>query len=76
MTNTKVGSAIGGGGETLGSKNKSVFDKGAIGLKGLTIGGGGVETPLPTDDKKRKRFGLGLFNVGLTAPNAGTGVQV
>jgi hypothetical protein len=76
VTNTKVGSAIGGNvSETLGSKNKSVFDEGAKGLKGLTIGKP-VDTTAPTTDKERKRFGLGLFNVGLTAPSTGTGVQV
>lgn len=76
VTNTKVGSAIGGGGETLGAKMKSVFDEGAKGLKGLTIGGGPKDVAEGVDEKERTRFGQGLFNVGLVAPKAGTGVQV
>jgi hypothetical protein len=74
--NTTTGSAIGGDiSATLGSVGKSPYDTAAKGLKGLTTPTG--RTPRDKDkDLERERFGQGLFNIGLTKPGSGTGVQV
>lgn len=76
--NTATGSAIGGDiSATLGSVGKSLYARAAKGLKGLSTPTASVVTFTNKDkDLERKRFGQGLFNVGLTNPGSGTGVQV
>ena len=73
---SETGSAIGGDiSATLGSVGKSPYDTTAKGLKGLTTPTG--KAPVDRDKElERKRFGQGLFKVGVNLPGSGTGVQV
>lgn len=73
---SETGSAIGGDiTATLGSVGKSPYDTAAKGLKGLTTPTG--KAPVARDKEiERKKFGQGLFKVGVNLPGSGTGVQV